>query len=172
MSGQGLMTFVIVIVGLCVIGALIFTAIDFVSADERFKKIAKLAVGGVLLIVFLVAVKNVLFGGGGEGAITPEALINFAIGVIVLLVVWFIIVKVLDWVAGQFPPIAPFKDIIVFVISAIVLIVLLILAADAFFGGGGIGGFQPFRRSMLTPDWTPAAIMRTIPQSSYPSGAA
>lgn len=143
MSGAGLMDFLITIVGLFIVGALIFTAIEFISTDARFKLIAKLAVGGVLVLAFLLAIKAVLFGGGGA-AITLTGLIGFAIGVIVLLVVWFIIDRLIGWCAGWFPPIAPLVDIIRFVVSAIVLIVLLILAADMLFGASIMGG-APFR---------------------------
>jgi hypothetical protein len=149
MTGSGLFDFLIEIVCLIIIGALIFTAIDFITADARFKKIAKLAVGGVLLLMFLVSVKGVLFGGGGAGAITVMGLIYFAIGVIVALVVWIIIDKVLPVLAGWFPPMAPALDIIRIVISAIILIVLLLMAANLLFGGGGVGFLSGQHRSLL-----------------------
>lgn len=141
MSGAGLMDFLITIVGLFIVGALIFTAIEFISTDARFKLIAKLAVGGVLVLAFLLAVKGVLFGGGGAG-LTMAGLITFAIGVIVLLVVWFIIDKAIGWMATWFPPMAPLVEIIRFVVSAIVLVVLLILAANMLFGGIATSTFQ------------------------------
>ena len=145
MSGSGLMDFLIVVVGLFIVGAMIFAALEFIATDPRFKKIAQLAVGGVLVLAFLFAVKGVLFGGGGAAGITPSGLIQFAIGVIVLLVVWFIINAVLDWAAGWFPPLAAIMAIVKFVVAAIVLIVLLILAADMLFGAGTVGSFSPFR---------------------------
>lgn len=153
MSGSGLMDFLIVIVGLFIVGAMIFAALEFIATDPRFKKIAQLAVGGVLVLAFLFAIKGVLFGGAGAQVITPSGLIQFAIGVIVLLVVWFIINAVLDWAATWFAPLGPVMAIVKFVVAAIVLIVLLILAADMLFGAGTMGPFSPFRpehRSQLT----------------------
>ena len=145
MSGAGLMDFLIVLVGLAIVGAMIFAAIEFVATDERFKKIARFAVGGVIVLAFLYAVKGVLFGGGGGVGITLVGLIEFAIGVIILLVVWYVIVLALDWLATVFPPIGPLKDAIKFVVSALVLVVLLLLAANLLFGVSIGGGGAPFR---------------------------
>jgi hypothetical protein len=95
------------------------------------------------VIAFLFAIKAVLFGGGGAFAISPIGILYFAIGVIVLLVVWFLINMALDLMASWFPPIGPFMVTIKFVVSAIMLIVLLLLAADLMFGAGimiGSGG--------------------------------
>ena len=36
---SGVFNFFIILVELCVIGALIFAALDFIGTDERFKKI-------------------------------------------------------------------------------------------------------------------------------------
>jgi hypothetical protein len=142
------MDFLITLVGIIIIGALVFLAIDFISTDERFKKIAKLAVGGVLLILFLVAVKGVLFGGGGA-AITAAGFITFAIGVIVVLVVWYIITKVLDLILS-WVGLGALRDIILFVVGALVLIVILLLAANMLLGGGGsFGRFQFERHGQL-----------------------
>lgn len=143
--GAALMDFLIALVGLVFIGAIIFMAIDFVSTDPRFKQIAKFAVGAVLVIAFLLDIKAVFFGGGGGAeAITPMNLIYFAITVIVVLVVWYIIVLFLDWAATIFAPLAPFVTAIKFVVSAIVLIVLLGAAANLLFGIS-LGSYQPFR---------------------------
>ncbi len=136
MTGSGLFDFLIAIVELVIVGAIIFAGLDFVVTDERFKKIARLAIGGVLVIAFLFAVKAVLFGGGGAFTISPVGILYFAIGVIVLLVVWYLINMALDWAAAVFPPIGPFLVAIKFVVSAIMLIVLLLLAADLMFGAG------------------------------------
>ncbi len=152
MTGSGLFDFLIAIVELVIVGAIIFAGLDFVVTDERFKKIARLAIGGVLVLAFLFAIKGVLFGGGAGFAISPVGILYFAIGVIVLLVVWYLIIMALDWMAVVFPPIAPIKEAIKFVVSAIMLIVLLLLAADLMFGAGIMlqpsgGRLQlPFRR--------------------------
>jgi len=147
MTGSGLFDFVISLFELVIVGVIIFAGLDFIATDERFKKIAKLALGGVIVLAFLFAIKGVLFGGGGAFAITPVGILYFAIGLIILLVVWYLIIIALDAMVGFFPPLAPFMEAIKFVISAIMLIVLLLLAADLLFGAGvmihsGGGGLQ------------------------------
>lgn len=132
MTGSALMDFLIAVIGLCLIIYLIFMALDFIAPDERFKMIAKYAIGGVALIAFLVAIKGVLFGGGGGNiGMTPVNLIEFAIGLIVLMVVLFIVYYVIDFLAP-----APFVVPIKYVVGAIALIVLLVIAEKALFGGG------------------------------------
>jgi hypothetical protein len=131
MTGSALMDFLIAVVGLCIIVYLIFLALDFIAPDERFKLIARYAIGGTALLVFLVAIKGVLFGGGGAMAITPLAVIDFAIGLIVVMVVLYIIYMVIDLLApGNLS--VPIK----YVIGALALIAILIVAERALFGGG------------------------------------
>ncbi len=125
------MDFLIACVGLCLVVGIIFLALDYIAPDERFKQLGRWAVGGVALIAFLVAIKGVLFGGGGGIGVTPVGLIEFAIGLIVLMVVLFIVYYVVDWLAP-----ANFSVPIKYVIGAIALIVVLILAEQALFGGG------------------------------------
>jgi hypothetical protein len=140
--GSALIDFLITLIGLIFVGAIIFMAIDFISTDERFKKIGKFAVGGIIVILFLFAIKGVLFGGGGAGLITPLGMLYFAISVIVILVVWFIIDWFLGWVGGFFPPIGQFMAVIKFVVAACVLIAILVAAADLLVGGSsGAGHF-------------------------------
>jgi hypothetical protein len=132
LTGSGLMDFLIAVVGLCIIVYLIFLALDFIAPDERFKMIARYAVGGTALLVFLVAIKGVLFGGGaGAMAITPVAVIEFAIGLIVVMVVLFIIYYVIDFMAPGNLSI-PIK----YVVGALALIAILVVAEKALFGGG------------------------------------
>jgi len=142
MTGSALMDFLIAVVGLCIIVYLIFLALDFIAPDERFKLIARYAVGGTALLVFLVAIKGVLFGGGGGGmSVTPLAVIEFAIGLIVVMVVLYIIYMVVDFLAP-----ANLAVPIKYVIGAIALIAILIVAEKALFGGGlgfiSSSGFQ------------------------------
>lgn len=136
MTGSGLMDFLIAVIGLCLIVYMIFMALEKIAPDEQFKMIAKYAIGGVALIAFLLAIKGVLFGGGGSLSMTPVALIAFAIGLIVLMVVLVIIYMVVDAIAPA-PLVVPVK----YVIGAIALIVLLLLAQQALFGGS-LGGMQ------------------------------
>jgi hypothetical protein len=150
MTGAGLMDFLITLVGLLIVGALIFAAIDFISTDERFKRLAKLAVGGALILIFLYAIRGVLFGGGGAAAISVGGLITFAIAVIVVLVVWYLISLFIDTVLGWFKSGDPaaaaqpsgLKDPIMFVVGALMLIAILYMAAAILFGGAS---YSPFR---------------------------
>lgn len=148
MTGSGLFDFLIDIVGLVIVGAMIFAALEFIATDARFKKIARLAVGGILVLLFLLAVKGVLFGGAGAAVMTPTGILYFAIAVIVILVVWFIIDLALSWCASVFPPISPFMGAIKFVVAALVLIAILVAAANMLLGGSMLGGVghQPFLR--------------------------
>lgn len=149
MSGGSLMDFLIACVGLCLVVGIIFLALDFIAPDERFKQIGRWAIGGVALIAFLVAIKGVLFGGGGAIGVTPIGLIEFAIGLIVLMVVLFIIYYVVDWLApGNLA--VPIK----YVIGAIALIVILVLAERVLFGGGLalMGGGRGGGMQLLAPE--------------------
>ena len=149
--GSALIDFLITLIGLVFIGAIIFMAIDFISTDDRFKKIGKFAVGGILVILFLLAIKGVLFGGGAAAILSPLGMVYFAISVIVILVVWFIINWFLGWVGGFFPPIGQFMQVIKFVVGAVVLIAILVAAADLLLGGGTILGSGLGRHSSLAP---------------------
>lgn len=144
MTGSALMDFLIAVVGLCIIVYLIFLALDFIAPDERFKALARYAVGGAALLVFLVAIKGVLFGGAGLMAVTPIGVIEFAIGMIVVMVVLYIIYMVIDHLApaGLAVPIK-------YIIGAIALIAMLILAEHALFGGG-IGTISNSFHTQLT----------------------
>jgi hypothetical protein len=131
MTGSALMDFLIAIIGLCGVVYLVFMAIDFIAPDETFKKIARFAVGFVALIVFLMAIKGVFFGGGGGlASFSGVAMIEFAVALIVLMVVVFIVYRVIDFFA------TPFSVEIKYVVGAIALIVLLLAAEKALFGGG------------------------------------
>jgi len=135
MTGSGLMDFLISVVGLLIIVFLIYKALDYISPDVNFKMIARYAVGGAALLIFLLAVKGVLFGGSGMATVSPAGVLTFAIGLIVTLVVLYIIYMVVDQLA---PPnlLIPIK----YVIGAIALIAILVLAQQVMFGGLAIGG--------------------------------
>lgn len=146
MTGSALLDFLIAVVGLCIIVYLIFLAIDFISPDERFKLFGRYAVGGAALLVFLFAIKGVLFGGGSGGmSVSPVGIIEFAIGLIVVMVVLYIIYMVIDRLA---PP--DFATPVKYVIGAIALIAILVLAERVLFGGGGIGLVGPRGTFQLT----------------------
>jgi hypothetical protein len=132
MSGSGLVQFLINVVALLGAGAIFFVSIDRVAPDEFFAKIAKIAIGILLIIALILAVAAV-FGLAGGVAISPLGVIWFAVAVIVAVVVLFIINLVLDWIStnmGGGPWVAPVK----YVLGAIVLVGLLIAAANFLFG--------------------------------------
>lgn len=160
MSGSAFMDFVIVLAELIITGALIFAAIDFISTDARFKTIAKLAVGGLLTILFLFAVKGVFFGGGGGIAISPINFLYFAIGVILALVVWLILDRLIDKIGWA--PVAANKDILKFILGAVVLVAILGWAASSLFGVslGFYGGPGGGRAQHHVGDVAPAPICR------------
>jgi hypothetical protein len=92
----------------------------------------------VLAVVILLAIKAVLFGSGGA-ALTAGGIIGFAVGIIVLLVVLYIIDILLGWLATNMGMAAPILDIVRYLVFAIALIALLVLADRSFFGGHYIG---------------------------------
>lgn len=148
MTGSGLMDFLIAFVGLCLVVGLFYYAIDFMAPDERFKKIARLAVGGVALLVFLIALKDVFFGGGGKIAVSPQGVIEFAIGLLGILVVLYIVYLAVDFFLPASPEApAAMAGPIKYVIGAIALIALLVVAERALFGGGL--GIIPRGRALL-----------------------
>lgn len=123
------MNFLIILVGLCIIVGMIFLALDKVARDEFLKKIGKIAVGGCAVLVLLYSLKGTFFGGGSAG-IAPVALIEFAIGVIVLIAVFYL----LDLAVARWLP--EWADTINYVLSILMLVILLVLAERALFGGG------------------------------------
>jgi hypothetical protein len=148
----GVFNFIIVFVELLVIGGMIFAAIEFISTDVRFKYIAKIAVGGVLLVLFLFAAKAVFLGGDGGANLTPIGFLWFAIGVILTLLVWYIIDVALGYIAREWwPPLAGALDIVRFVLAGLMLVVILLIAANVLFGANVMGGvtFRNDRHSQL-----------------------
>jgi hypothetical protein len=122
-------SFLITFVGLAIIVGMIFIALDRIAKDEFMKRIGKIAVGGCAVLILLIGLHGVFFGGGAE-AISPKALIEFAIGVIVLIVVFYLIdMAVTMWLAAWAGPVN-------YVLCALMLIILLVLAGQALFGGG------------------------------------
>jgi hypothetical protein len=141
MSGSGLVQFVINLIAILAAGGIFFLAIDKVALDSFFAKVAKIAVGALLLIALVLTVAAV-FGLAGGVTISPLGVVWFAVAVIVAVVVLYIINLVIDWIAGQIGSgvwVAPVK----YILGAIVLIGLLIAAANMLFGYRL--GDRPFR---------------------------
>ena len=139
MSGGGLMQFLINIIALFAAGAIFFISIDKVAPDEFFARIAKIAIGALLLIAFLVTIAAVLGWGGAGVTIAPMGIIWFAVAVIVAVVVLYVVNLIVDWLAANMG-LAPMAATIKYVLGAVVLIALLVAAANFLFGNK-----MPFR---------------------------
>lgn len=138
MSGSGLLGFLITIIVLFAIGAIFFLTIDKVAKDGFLAKIAKIVVGCLILIAFILAIAGVLgFGGGGLSA-SPQSIVIFAVGVLVLIVVLYIVDLFLGWLAANMGIGAPIVDAIRFIITVIALIALILIAGSALVGGGEV----------------------------------
>jgi hypothetical protein len=138
MSGSGLLGFLVSLILLFGVAAIFFLTIDRVAKDAFLAKISKIAVGCLLLIAFIMAIANVLGFGGAALSASPMGIIIFAVGVLVLVVVLYIIDVVVDWIAANMGMAANLAVIIKFVVSVVALIALLLLAGSALIGGGSL----------------------------------
>jgi hypothetical protein len=134
MSGSGLVQFLVNIVALLGAGAIFFVSIDKIAPDAFFAKIAKIAVGVLLLIALIVTIAAV-FGLAGGVAISASGILYFAIAVIVAVVILYVVNLIVDWIATNMGG-GPWAGIVKYVLGAIVLIGLLLAAANMFFGVG------------------------------------
>jgi hypothetical protein len=135
MSGSGLVQFIVNIIAILAAGGIFFISIDKVAPDPFFSKIAKIAIGALLLIALVVTIASV-FGLAGGITVSPLGVVWFAVAVIVAVVILYIVNLVIDWIGvqmGSGPWIAPVK----YVLGAIVLIGLLVAAANLLFGYRG-----------------------------------
>ena len=130
----GLVQFVVNLIAVLAAGAIFMLSIDKVAPDAFFAKIAKIAVGAMLLIVLVITVAAV-FGLAAGPAISTYGIIYFAIAVIIAVAVLYLINLVIDWIATQMgagPWVVPVK----YVLGVIVLVGLLVAAANMLFGAG------------------------------------
>jgi hypothetical protein len=141
MSGSGLIQFVINVIALLAAGGIFFVSIDRVAPDAFFAKIAKIAIGALLLIALVITLAAV-FGLAGSGVtVSPLGVVWFAVAVIVAVVILYIVNLVIDYIGREMggPWVTPVK----YVLGAIVLIGLLIAAANTLFGVGiGAGALR------------------------------
>lgn len=132
MSGSGLVQFIVNLIALLAAGGIFFISIDRVAPDPFFARVAKIAIGALLLIALVVTIAAV-FGLASGVTVSPLGIVWFAVAVIVAVVVLYLINLVIDWIGGQMgggPWITPVK----YVLGAIVLIGLLVAAANMLFG--------------------------------------
>ena len=142
MNGSGLLGFLVTIVVLFAVGAIFFLTIDRVAKDAFLAKIAKIVVGCLILIGLIVAIAGVLGLGGGGVSASPQSIVMFAVAVLVLIVVLFLIDLFLGWLAANMGLTPPVVQAINFVITVVALIALILVAGDALIGGGA---HLPFR---------------------------
>jgi hypothetical protein len=140
MSGSGLVQFLINIVAILAAGGIFFASIDKVAPDEFFARIAKIAIGALLIIALIVAVAAI-FGLVSGVTVSPIGVVWFAVAVIVAVVVLYIINFVIDWIGRQTGGSPVWVLPVKYVLGAIVLIGLLVAAADLLFGIN-IGGLH------------------------------
>ncbi len=138
MNGSGLLGFLISIVVLFGVGAIFFKTVDGIAKNALLATIAKIAIGCLILIVFILAVASVLGFSGPGVSVGPWGIIVFAVGVLVLLVVMYIIDLVLNWLAPQMGLAAPVVEAVRFIVSVIAVIALLLVAGDALLGGSAM----------------------------------
>jgi hypothetical protein len=133
MSGSGLVQFLINIIALLAAGGIFFISIDKVAPDAFFARVAKIAIGALLLIALIVTIAAVFGLAGGGVTVAPLGIVWFAIAVIVAVVVLYVINLIIDWIVQNMGG-APLAPIIKYVLGAIVLIGLLVAAANLLFG--------------------------------------
>jgi hypothetical protein len=132
MSGAGLVQFLVNIIAILAAGGIFFISIDKVAPDPFFAKVAKIAIGALLLIAVIVTIAAV-FGLAAGVTVAPLGIIYFAIAVIVAVLILYVINLVVDWIAGQMGG-GPWAPIIKYILGGIVLIGLLLAAANLLFG--------------------------------------
>jgi hypothetical protein len=135
MSGSGLVQFLINIIAILAAGGIFFVSIDKVAPDPFFAKIAKIAIGAMLLIAVIITIAAV-FGLAAGVTVSPLGVVWFAVAVIVAVVVLFVLNMIVDWIASNMG-FGTLSTMIKYVLGAIVLIALLIAAANLLFGVGG-----------------------------------
>ena len=138
MSGSGLVQFLVNIIALLAAGGIFFISIDKVAPDEIFAKVAKIAIGALLLIAFIVTIASVFGLAAGGITVSPYGIVWFAVAVIVAVVVLYVVNLIVDWLSAS-AGIGAIAGIIRYVLGAIILIALLVAAANMLFGVG-IGG--------------------------------
>lgn len=130
MTGSALFALVITIIVIFAVVAMLYLALPKISPDETFTQIGKIGIGVIALILLLRACWAVLFGGGGATGISETGLIHFAVGLIGVLIVIFLIYMAVDYLIPQFS--TPVK----YVVGGVALIAILLLAETVLLGGG------------------------------------
>jgi hypothetical protein len=118
----------------------IIAALTFAATIER-SPVPKIVIGCLILIAFVLAIAGVLGFGGGVTA-SPESIIIFAVGVLVLVAVLYLVDLFLGWLAANMGLGAPIVEAIRFIITVVALIALILIAGSALIGGGSSNFFS------------------------------
>ena len=143
MTGSALFDFVITLIVLFATGAMFFIVIDKAAPDATMNRVAKIAVGTVFAVIILFAIKGLLFGGAAI-ALSAGGIIKFAIGIIIILVVLYLLDMAMGLIATFIG--AALANVIKVIVFAIILIALLVLVDQTLMGGrytgslGDLGG--------------------------------
>jgi hypothetical protein len=134
----GLFNFLVTLIVLCAAGAMFFIVVDKAAPDATMNRVAKIAVGTVFAVVIILAIKDLLFG-GGVAALSVGGIISFAIGIIVILVVLYLLDMLISFIATLIG--APLANVVKVIVFAIILIALLVLVDKTLMGGQYTGQF-------------------------------
>lgn len=149
--GSALFDFLITLIVLAATGAMFFIVIDRAAPDALMNRVAKIAVGTVFAVVVLYGLKGLLFGGSAL-ALSISGIITFAIGVIIILVVLYLLDMVIGFIASMIG--AELANVVKVVLFAIILIALLVLVDQTLLGGrvtGSLGNLGA-SHSIMTPE--------------------
>jgi hypothetical protein len=129
-----LINFLIVLIGLAVIGAIAYVGSEKSVRDATLKQIGQYAFVGIAVIIALYAAGAVLFGAGNMIVLGPHQIIDFAIGMVFVLVVLFLLHLLADYAltGARAKAAAPVN----YVLDAVAVLAILFVAGKAFFGGG------------------------------------
>jgi hypothetical protein len=131
MSIAGFLSFILTIVGLAIIGGLIFLSMKFRPLPEPYAQFARYAVGGAIALAVLGAIFSLIGVQNTVGVrVTIGGILEFAIGVLL----WNLLLYIIDRVLDGFG--VPFATEIKFCMSVIYLVVILGLAYVAITTGG------------------------------------
>jgi hypothetical protein len=127
---SGLFGLIIGVILLVAIVAIFFLTIQKIVGDPLLQQIGKIVVGVIALIAVLGALWTALFGGASAGMpnLTGQALITFAVGLLVIIAVVYILNMLIDFF-GFMPE--PLK----YLLSIVALIAVICVAGAALFGG-------------------------------------
>jgi hypothetical protein len=134
----GLFNFLVTLIVLCAAGAMFFIVVDKAAPDATMNRVAKIAVGTVFAVVIILAIRDLLFG-GGVAALSVGGIISFAIGIIVILVVLYLLDIVIGFIASMIG--AQLAAVVKVIVFAIILIALLVLVDSTLMGGRYTGAY-------------------------------